>query len=82
LDEPSFLNVGTGIDITIRDLADRVASAVGYSGEILWDSTKPDGTPRKLLDVSRLSSKGWRAKISLNEGIARTASAYGLLLKQ
>lgn len=64
-----FLNVGTGTDVTIRDLADMVMRAVGYSGRIEFDRSKPDGTPRKLLDVSRLAALGWQASIPLETGI-------------
>lgn len=79
----TFLNVGTGIDLTIRQLAEIVAEASGYQGEILWDTSKPDGTPRKQLDMSRLTSMGWSASISLKEGIAQTIQLYkDLLLKQ
>lgn len=63
------INVGTGKDITIHDLARKVAQVVGFEGEITFDSTKPDGTPRKLLDVSKLSALGWTAKINLNDGL-------------
>ena len=63
------VNVGVGEDVTIRELAEIVAEEVGYKGEILWDTTKPDGTPRKLLDVSLLTEMGWKAKTSLREGI-------------
>ena len=70
------LNVGTGTDISIRDLAERVAAAVGFKGEILWDTGKPDGTPRKLLDVSRLAALGWQASISLQAGLKRTVAEY------
>lgn len=65
----SFLNVGTGEDLAIRDLACLVAQVTGFTGEVVWDASMPDGTPRKLLDVSRLHSLGWRAKTSLPEGI-------------
>ena len=65
-----FLNVGTGIDLTIRELAQQVATTVGFTGEIHWDTSKPDGTPKKQLDVSRLAKMGWRAKISLREGLS------------
>lgn len=75
-DGPSQVNVGTGSDVTIRELASMVASAVGYEGDIEWDSSKPDGTPRKLLDVSLLSNAGWRSKIDLREGIEATVAWY------
>ena len=71
-----FLNVGTGIDLTIRDLAEAVAKATGFQGEIVWDSSKPDGTPKKQLDVSRLAQLGWRARISLAEGLSSTISLF------
>lgn len=64
-----FLNVGTGIDLSIGQLAKQVAKVVGFDGTIKWDKNKPDGTPKKQLDVSRLTSMGWRAQISLDEGI-------------
>lgn len=64
-----FVNIGTGEDITIRELTQMVALAVGYAGEIRWDPTRPDGTPRKLLDVSRLHGLGWRHKHSLRDGL-------------
>jgi GDP-L-fucose synthase len=67
-----FLNVGTGEDLSIRELADLVAHEVGFTGRIVWDATKPDGTPRKLLDVSRLDKLGWKAKTSLPEGVRLT----------
>ena len=70
------LNVGTGVDLTIRELAERVARTVGYTGEILWDASKPDGTPKKQLDVCRLAAYGWRARISLGEGLASTYQAF------
>lgn len=75
-DGPSQVNVGTGRDITIRELASLVASAVGYTGEIAWDTTKPDGTPRKLLDVSKLADAGWSASIGLEEGVHRTVEWF------
>ena len=71
-----FLNVGTGIDLSIRELAEAVANAIGYNGIIEWDANKPDGTPKKLLDVSRLANLGWRARISLHEGLDSTVAAY------
>ena len=72
----TFLNVGTGLDLSIRELAESVAQASGYQGEILWDSTKPDGTPKKQLDVTRLLGMGWQARISLKQGLERTAIDY------
>lgn len=67
-----FLNVGTGCDLSIRELADLVARKTGYTGTIHWDAARPDGTPRKLLDVSRLTQLGWKASIPLEQGIGRT----------
>jgi GDP-L-fucose synthase len=66
-----FINIGTGTDVTIKELAELVKKIVGYEGDIRHDLTKPDGTPKKLLDVSRLRSLGWSAKINLEEGIRR-----------
>lgn len=68
----SHINVGTGRDITIRDLAETIARVTGFRGRITFDATKPDGTPRKLLDVSRLTRMGWSAKIGLEQGIEET----------
>jgi len=68
----SHINVGTGIDCTIKELTETVAKVVGYQGEIQWDTTKPDGSPRKLMDVSRLERLGWKAKVSLEEGLTAT----------
>jgi GDP-L-fucose synthase len=70
--QTSIINIGTGEDITIKELTSLVANVTGYQGEIRWDSTKPDGTPRKLLDVSRLQNMGWKYKTSLQEGIRLT----------
>jgi GDP-L-fucose synthase len=75
-DDPQFVNVGTGTDVTIRELATMVAGAVGYEGRIEWDAAKPDGTPRKLLDVSRLASLGWTARIPLEEGLRNTVAEF------
>lgn len=66
----TFLNVGCGTDLSIKELANLIATSSGFQGEIKWDTSKPDGTPRKLLDVSRLQSLGWKAKIPLDKGIA------------
>ena len=75
-DELQHLNVGTGVDLSIRELAQAVAAATGFAGEINWDSSKPDGTPRKQLDVSRLAALGWRAHIPLAEGLASTVAEF------
>jgi len=69
---PPFFNVGTGEDVTIRELAETVREVVGFEGDLRFDTTKPDGTPRKLLDVSRLNALGWRARVELREGIEAT----------
>jgi GDP-L-fucose synthase len=68
----SHLNVGTGVDVTIRELAELIQKVVGFAGEIDWDSSKPDGTPRKLMDISKLHSLGWQAKIDLEQGLLST----------
>jgi GDP-L-fucose synthase len=70
--EPGPINVGTGKDLSIRDLALLIKDVVGYGGDLVFDSSKPDGTPRKLLDVSRLREAGWSAKVDLQEGVGRT----------
>jgi len=70
-------NVGTGKDVTIRQLAELIQQTVGYTGTIQWDRTKPDGTPRKLMDVSKLNALGWESKIPLEEGIKETYTWYG-----
>jgi GDP-L-fucose synthase len=73
--ESALLNVGTGTDVTIRELAETVMDVVGYRGRIVFDRSKPDGTPRKLLDVSRLEALGWKARTDLRTGIARAYAA-------
>ena len=75
-DPPDWVNVGTGTDVTIRELTEAVAATTGYQGKVGWDVSKPDGTPRKLLDVSRLAALGWRAKISLRDGLAKTYASF------
>lgn len=75
-DDPAPINVGTGVDLTIRELAEIIAGIVGYTGDLDWDTSKPDGTPRKLLDVSRLQSLGWKPEITLQDGIRTTYSWY------
>lgn len=71
-DSPEIINVGCGEDISIRELAELICDVVGFDGELAWDTTKPDGTPRKLLDVTRLFALGWKPAIPLRNGIART----------
>jgi GDP-L-fucose synthase len=73
---PEIINIGCGEDVTIRELAELICEVVGFHGELVFDSTKPDGTPRKLLDVSRLKALGWRPRIALREGIAQTYEWY------
>jgi len=73
---PGLYNVGTGSEVSIRQLAEIIMKVVGYSGNIVFDSSKPDGTPRKLLDVSKMAELGWQAKIPLRAGIAATYRAY------
>jgi GDP-L-fucose synthase len=69
---PEVINVGTGREISIRELAVLAAEVAGFAGEILWDTSKPDGTPRKLLDISKISSLGWRPRVVLRYGLAET----------
>ncbi len=73
---PDWINVGTGTDVTIKELTETVAEVTGFAGKITWDSTKPDGTPRKLMDVSLLAGLGWTARIALREGLEKTYAAY------
>jgi GDP-L-fucose synthase len=75
-DSPEIINVGAGEDLTIRELAEMICQVVGFTGEIKWDHTKPDGIARKLLDVSKLTALGWRATIPLPEGIEQTYQWY------
>lgn len=75
-DDEQHINVGTGTDVTIRELAGLVARSTGFTGETRWDDSKPDGTPRKVLDVSRLHATGWRARIGLDEGVESTVAWY------
>ncbi|WKD86103.1 GDP-L-fucose synthase [Polaribacter huanghezhanensis] len=70
---PEYLyNVGSGVDLTIKELAETIQDVVGHSGELIWDSSKPDGTPRKLMDVSKMHALGWKHKINLEDGIRKT----------
>lgn len=73
----SHINVGTGVDCTIREMAETIARVTGFTGQLVWGSTKPDGTPCKLMDVSRLAALGWQAGISLEDGLR---NAYGWFL--
>lgn len=75
-DGPQHINIGSGTDVTIREIADTIASVTGYHGETLWDTDKPDGTPQKLLDVSKLLATGWRSTIDLRDGLERTVAWY------
>ena len=73
---PDLINIGTGTDVTIKELTELVAAATGFAGKIIWDATKPDGTPRKLMNVGRLTALGWQAQIGLREGIAKTYASF------
>jgi GDP-L-fucose synthase len=75
-DGPEQVNIGTGTDVTIGEIAEAIAEVVGYTGTTEWDTSKPDGTPQKLLDVSKLAAAGWRSTIDLHEGIQRTVEWY------
>jgi GDP-L-fucose synthase len=75
-ESPEIVNVGVGEDVTIRELAELVCEILGFGGKLVFDATKPDGTPRKLLDVSRIHGMGWRAEIPLREGIRGTYEWY------
>ncbi|HLP26162.1 MAG TPA: GDP-L-fucose synthase [Acidobacteriota bacterium] len=73
---PDWVNVGTGTDVTIKELTEIVADVTGFAGRIVWDSSKPDGTPRKLMDVSRLTALGWKARIGLRDGVAKAYASF------
>ena len=75
-DEDQHLNIGTGEDLTIKELATLIAKNSGFTGEIKWDSSKPDGTPRKVLDVRRLKSLNWQPRVSLEDGIRDTINWF------
>ena len=75
-DEEQHINVGVGNDVSIRELAEMIQDITGYRGKIMWDETKPDGTPRKVMDVSRINVLGWQAQIPLNEGVRSTWEWY------
>jgi GDP-L-fucose synthase len=75
-DDPRQINIGSGVEITIKDLATKVAQTVGFTGSILWDASIPDGTPRKVLDSSKINNLGWKPTISLDQGIKLTVQWY------
>jgi len=72
----SHVNVGSGKDVSIKELVELIQQVVGYSGKVLWDSSKPDGTPRKLQDVSRAAKLGWKASVELEEGLRLAYQSY------
>jgi GDP-L-fucose synthase len=74
--EESLYNVGTGKDLTIKELAELIQAVVGHEGKTIWDRTKPDGTPRKLLSVQKISKLGWTSQIELSQGIKQTYKSY------
>jgi GDP-L-fucose synthase len=75
-DPPDWVNIGSGVDVTIREVTETVAAVVGFKGRIVWDTAKPDGTPRKLMDGSKLGALGWKPKISLREGLEKTYASF------
>ncbi len=77
-----IVNVGTGADLSIKELAEMIKSIMGYDGALIWDTSKPDGTPRKLLDVNRLRSLGWKHKHTLPDGIKKTIDWFILNRKE
>jgi len=81
-EEKQFVNVGTGSDVSIRQLAAMVQEATGFDGEVVWDASKPDGTPRKLLDVQKLAALGWKSSISLKDGLAKVVREYNAVAGQ
>jgi GDP-L-fucose synthase len=70
------VNIGCGIDVSIKELAEIIVEKVGYEGQLVFDITKPDGTPRKLMDISKINNLGWRSNISLDKGIIKTISEF------
>jgi GDP-L-fucose synthase len=75
-DSDEHINIGTGSDLTIKDLAEKIAKISGFKGEIIWDSTKEDGTLRKLLDIQKITKLGWKPEVSLERGIKSTIDWY------
>jgi GDP-L-fucose synthase len=80
--EESIVNIGCGIDMTIKELALNIANVIGYNGKLIFNSDKPDGTPRKLLNVDKISKLGWQAKISFETGLNKTINEFALIYKQ
>jgi GDP-L-fucose synthase len=74
--EQDIVNIGCGIDVSIKELAEIIVEKVGYEGQLVFDITKPDGTPRKLMDISKINNLGWRSNISLDKGIIKTISEF------
>jgi len=75
-DPPDWINIGTGAEVTIKELTIAIGQTVGYAGKIVWDATKPDGTPRKLMDESRLAGRGWKARIGLTAGLVQAYQSF------
>lgn len=75
-DDPEPINIGTGVDVTIKELAETISSVVGYTGEILWNESQPNGTPRKVLNIEKIRQLGWAPNIGLIEGIEKTYQWY------
>ena len=80
-DDPEIINVGVGKDVSIKELVAHLGDMVGYEGEIIWDTDKPEGMPKRLLDVSKLNSLGWEAKTSLDQGLKLTYEYYKMGVK-
>jgi GDP-L-fucose synthase len=76
VNEQGFVNIGTGEDVTIKELAEKLGDIVGFNGHLEFDTSKPDGTPRKLMDVSKINGLGWKASISLDEGLKKIYEQY------
>jgi GDP-L-fucose synthase len=79
--EQGLVNIGCGTDVSIKELAELITTEVGYKGQLVFDTTKPDGTPRKLMDTSKINNIGWRPFIDLKNGISKTVSEYTELIK-
>ena len=75
-DDPEIINIGTGEDLTIKSLTEKIVDIIRYAGEVRWDTSKSNGTPRKVLNVDKIKSLGWEPKISLREGIEKTYEWY------